>query len=153
MERRLSRREFSQAAGLALSGLGLSRLGAAPGRRLKIGHTGITWGFKPEDAEQAIKDVASLGYHGYESFGNVLEAWEPKGGLGQVLEQNHLPLISAYCNANLLDPAKRKDEMAKMVRWGKLIKKYGGSMSVIGPNGVKRDSYDFKSPKDRLWPR
>src|SRR6058998_894912 len=77
-------------------------------RRLKIGHTGITWGFKPEDAPQAIKDVASLGYYGYESFGNVLEAWEPKGGLGQFLQEAKLPLRSAYCPANLIDPAKLK---------------------------------------------
>jgi len=28
----------------------------------------------------AIPEVASLGYQGYESFGEYLEAWEPKGG-------------------------------------------------------------------------
>ena len=41
---------------------------------------------KPYDPKWPVgkdgKDVASLGYHGYESFGNVLEAWETKGGLG-----------------------------------------------------------------------
>ena len=50
---------------------------------------------------------ASLGYMGYETFGEVLEAWEPKGGLKPVLDENHLPLISAYCNVNLTDPTKR----------------------------------------------
>ena len=35
---------------------------AQASKRLKVGHTGITWGFKPTDAEQAIKDVGSLGY-------------------------------------------------------------------------------------------
>jgi inosose dehydratase len=114
---------------------------------LKIGHTGITWGFRPDNAEQAIKDVAALGYHGFESFGNVLEAWERKGGLGQILEPNRLQLVSAYCNANLLDPTKRADEVQKMVRWGTLIKKYGGSVSVIGPTNVKRAEYDLKVHK------
>lgn len=132
---------------MALGALGLPRLHAVPARRLKIGHTGITWGYQPDDARQAIQDVASLGYHGYESFGNVLEAWEAKGGLGPVLQAAKLPLISAYCSFNLLDPAKRKDETEKMVRWGNLIRKYGGSIAVMGPTSVKRDSYNFAEYK------
>jgi inosose dehydratase len=118
-----------------------------PKRKLKIGHTGITWGFKPEDAATAIRDVGSLGYQGYESFGEVLEAWEPKGGLKSVLDENQLPLISAYCNVNLTDPTKRADELAKIVRWAKLIQKAGGVTAVVGPNGVRRASYDFKASK------
>jgi inosose dehydratase len=120
---------------------------AQPKRRLQIGHTGITWGFKPEDAAVAIPDVASLGYQGYETFGEVLEAWQPKGGLKQVLDHNQLPLISAYCNVNLTDPAKRAGEIARAVLWAKLIKQSGGVTAVIGPNGVKRASYDFKASK------
>lgn len=119
----------------------------APKRRLSIGHTGITWGYKPEDAEQAIKDIASQGYYGFESFGNVLEAWESKGGLGRVLDSVDLPLISAYCNVNLTDAAKLKGEVEKIVRWGGLIKKYGGTVAVIGPNPVQRSSYDFAAAK------
>ena len=149
MEPMFSRRDFTKTLGLGV-GAGLGRSVRAAGRRLKIGHTGITWGFKPEDAAQAIPDVARLGYHGYESFGNVLEAWEPKGGLGQVLEANKLQLISAYCNFNQLDPAKRKDELDKMVRWGKLIKKYGGSIAVMGPFGVKREGYSFPEYKTNI---
>ena len=149
MERGMDRRQFASQAGLAIGAavLGASAAEGAPKRKLKIGHTGITWGFRPEDAEQAIKDVASLGYNGFESFGNVLEAWEKKDGLKRLLDQNKLPLISAYCNANLTDPAKRKDEVEKMVRWGKLIKQCGGTVSVIGPNGAKRPGFDFKAAK------
>ena len=95
-----------------------------------MGHTGITWGFAPADAERAIADVASLGYHGYESFGNVLEAWEAKGGLDKVLQAAKLPLRSAYCPVNLTDPNVRPEEVAKIVRWGQLIKKGGGSVAV-----------------------
>jgi inosose dehydratase len=135
-----------------LGGIG-SALGFAPllqgdtPRRLKIGHTGITWGFKPEDAEQAIHDVGSLGYAGYESFGEVIEAWEPKGGIKRLLDEGQVPLISAYCNVNLTDPTKRKDETEKIVRWAKLIQKCGGVTAVVGPNGVKRNAYDFKESK------
>ena len=115
--------------------------------RLKIGYTGITWG---NDSEQAIKDVADFGFYGFETFGNVLEAWESKGGLARVLDEHKLPLISGYCSCNLVDPAKRKDELEKMARWASLIRKCGGKVSVIGPNSVPRDGYDFKANKANI---
>ena len=111
------------------------------------GHTGITWGFSPADAEKAIADTASLGFQGYESFGNVLEAWESKGGLDKLLTAAKLPLRSAYCPVNLTDPTRLKDEVAKMVRWGQLIKKCGGSVAVVGPNNVKRQEYRLRRPQ------
>src|SRR5258706_5837011 len=141
----MNRRTFLYQTSGAFAGAVLAS--AASKRRLKIGHTGITWGFKPEDAAVAIPEVASLGYQGYESFGEYLEAWEPKGGLRKVLDENRLALISAYCNVNLTDSAKRSDEIARAVRWAKLIKQNGGVTAVIGPNGVKRASYDFKASK------
>jgi inosose dehydratase len=131
-------------AGLASLTLHAQKKGA---RRLKVGHTGITWGFKPTDAEGAIKDVAALGYHGYESFGGVLEFWEQQGGFDAKLKAVNLPLQSAYCPINLTDATKRKDEVAKIVRWGGLIKKCGGSVAVIGPNNVKRPAFDFAKEK------
>src|SRR5579863_1600230 len=93
---RLHRRSFCGSVGAAF-GLGIAgryAASGAPSRRLKIGHTGITWGFTPEDAPQAIRDVASLGYAGYETFGEYLDTWEPKGGLRQFLDPVGLPLIS-----------------------------------------------------------
>src|SRR5204863_4992776 len=58
-----------------------------------------------------------------------------------------LPLISAYCNVNLTDPTRRADEIDRAVLWAKLIKESGGVTAVIGPNGVKRPSYDFNASK------
>ncbi len=146
-----SRREFAKVFGAAcLAAAGSAWPGpawAAPARRLRVGHTGITWGFKPADAEPAIKDVASLGFRGFETFGRVLESWEPQGGLGTVLQAAHLPLRSAYCDVNLSDPTQRRSEVEKLVRWGGMIRKYGGTIAVIGPNGVKRGEYDFGAHK------
>jgi len=139
----LDRRTFAKTIAVALAGAAVPAAAAQKTRRLKVGHTGITWGFSPADAEGAIKDVASLGYHGYESFGNVLEAWEPKGGLDKMLQAGGLPLRSAYCPVNLTDPAVRKDEIAKIVRWAALIKKCGGTVAVIGPNNVKKPEWVF----------
>ena len=47
-------------------------------------------------------------------------------------------------------PARLKDEVAKMVRWGQLIKKCGGSVAVVGPNNVKRQEYDFADHKANI---
>ncbi len=143
MRLELNRREFAKALALGLGAVRAMPLWAQRARRLKVGHTGITWGFAPEDAEGAIRDVGSLGYHGFESFGNVLESWEQRGGLGPVLEAANLPLRSAYCPVNLTDPDRRASEVEKIVRWGRLIQKYGGSIAVVGPNGVRRDIYNI----------
>jgi inosose dehydratase len=146
-----TRRKFNRNLGI---GMGLatagSLFGGAPARRLKIGHTGITWGYKPEDAEAAIRDIAGLGYAGFESFGHILEWGESRGGLGRVLDSQMLPLISAYCPVNLTDADKRKDETAKIVRWGRLIRKCGGRVAVIGPNNVTRPGYDFSTAKPAI---
>jgi inosose dehydratase len=140
----MTRRTFSlQVATTLAASFGLSGQNA-PARKLKIGHTGITWA---NDSEQAIKDISGLGYYGFETFGEVLEDWDKRGGLREILDAHHLPLISGYCTFNMVDPAKRKDELAKMAQWGGLIKKNGGNVAVLGPNGVPRDSYDFASNK------
>ncbi len=147
MSPKLHRRDFLRCAALTAA----IALPAQTKRRLKVGHTGITWGFQPGDATTAIRDVASLGYQGYESFGNVLEAWKPKGGLSKVLDENHhLPLIAAYCDVNLTDPTKRSEEVAQAVLWANLIRQSGGVAAVIGPNGVKRASFDFAASKTQI---
>jgi inosose dehydratase len=136
----ISRRSFvaSVAAGVAAW-----RLPPILARRLQVGHTGITWGYAPANAETAIRDVGSLGYHAFESFGSVLDWWETRGGLGRLLEAAKLPLRSAYCPFELTNAAVRREEVAKATRWGALIKKYGGSIAVVGPNSVPRSSYVF----------
>jgi len=144
MNRNMERREFlARCVALGLAAQSSSLVYSAPARRLKIGHTGITW----REPQQAIHDIAELGYSGYETFGDVLESWEQKGGLKEALDSSKLPLISAYCGVNLTDPAKRKDEVERIVRWAKIVKRYGGVTAVVGPNGVKRPSFDFNASK------
>jgi inosose dehydratase len=150
----VSRRTFTRtlalgAAAAALPGAALDAV-AQGKKRLKVGHTGITWGFKPTDAEQAITDVGALGYAGFESFGNVLEYWDKQGGLKKLLDAAQVPLQSAYCPVDLMDTAKRTDEIAKLVRWGQLIKAAGGSVAVIGPNNVKRPAFQFAEHKANI---
>jgi inosose dehydratase len=143
----LDRRTFTKTLAAALAAASMPTVHAQKTRRLQVGHTGITWGFSPADAEVAIRDVAALGFHGYESFGNVLEAWESKGGLDALLVPAKLPLRSAYCPVNLTDPAKRPEEVARIVGWARLIRKCGGTVAVVGPNNVKRPEYVFNEHK------
>jgi inosose dehydratase len=121
---------------------------AAKSRNIHIGHTGITW--RNPDIDQAIRGVGKLGFYGFETFGDVLAKKETDGGYQKLLEESHLPLISAYCTLNLTDAEKRKDEIAKAVAWAKLIKKYNGNIFVLGPNQVKRDSYDYSANKSNI---
>jgi inosose dehydratase len=146
----ISRREFTRTIAASVAAAALpTALFAAKKRHIKVGHTGITW--QNKDIAVAITDVSSLGFYGFETFGEVFDAWEDKpGGLGAVLQAHSLPLISAYCNVNLTDPARRKDEVAKAVRWAGIVKKYGGRATVIGPNGVKRSTYDFAANKANI---
>jgi inosose dehydratase len=150
----LDRRSFTRTLALSVAGAAVQGVAGAHAQQIKKrllpGHTGITWGFSPADAEKAIADTASLGFQGYESFGNVLEAWESKGGLDQLLTAAKLPLRSAYCPVNLTDATRLKDEVAKMVRWGQLIKKCGGSVAVVGPNNVKRQEYVFADHRTNI---
>lgn len=142
-----------------------SRAFSADKLSLQIGHTGLTWiplgppvGPRPainpmqdpQYVEAAIRDISSLGFYGIELFGNQIEAMEEHGGVGTLLEKYNLPLISAYCGTNLSDPARRKDSIAKTLSWANLVKKYKGRVIVVGPNSVRRSSYDFNAHKDDI---
>lgn len=145
-KRRITRRSLMKLAALGAATLALPALGKKKGN-IPIGHTGITW---PKDVVQAITDTGDLGFYGFETFGDVLTKYEPQGGLEAALAQHHLPLISGYCTVNLTDASKRKEEMEKAVAWAKLIKKYNGRIFVLGPNQVKRDTYDFTANKANI---
>ena len=158
----INRRVFSASLPAALLA---PRAFAARKLTLHVGHTGLTWiplgrpvgppppinpMVDPQYVEAAIRDIAALGFYGIELFGNQIEAMEARGGVGPLLEQHKLPLISAYCTTNLSDPAARKDGIAKTLEWARLVKKYNGKVIVVGPNGVRRDTYNFKEHKDAI---
>ena len=155
----IDRRTFAQVVGLGLAG---AVLPAQAQRKLnvRVGHTGITWPWgnapgatgpmklaDPAAIEQIVKDVASLGFYGLELFGWQIEGMEAAGGLGRLLEKYNLALVSSYGGPNLTDPAQRKPSLERTVATAKLVKKYGGSIIVFGPNGVPRNTFDFAAAK------
>jgi inosose dehydratase len=128
---------------LSTSVLAAAGCATSAARKRLIGHTGITWGYSADNAPDAIRDAGELGYHGFESFGSVLENWQSRGGLAERLKVQQLPLIGAYLPLVLTDAAKRRDEVQKALRWGRLIKDAGGRIAVIGPDNVERQRFDF----------
>jgi inosose dehydratase len=178
MKRRMDRRDFLKAAGVSAGWAASVPAWAQRKRNVKIGHTGITWvqpppprppaadgapptppagrgGGGPRRVDPAyiegiFKDVSGLGYYGLELFTFQIQGMEANGGMAPLIEKYNLPLISAYGGPNLLDPAQRKDGIAQALEQGKLLKKYGGKVLVIGPNGVRRDTYNFKEHKDDI---
>jgi inosose dehydratase len=156
----ISRRTFSRTVGLGLLGAALP-VSAQPRRNIRVGHTGITWpwgnapgpGPRLADAsaiERVVQDVSTLGFHGLELFGWQIDGMEAYGGLGPLLERYQLPLVSSYSGVNLTDAAQRKSSIERTVATAKLVKKYGGSVIVFGPNGVRRDGYDFAAHKTTI---
>ena len=157
----ITRRTFSRTLGLGLLGAAWPVAAQRP-RNLRVGHTGITWpwGNAPGPGparladssaiEEIVKDLSALGFHGLELFGWQIDGMEAYGGLGPLLERYKLPLISSYSGLNLTDPSQRKSSIERTVATAKLVKKYGGKVIVFGPNGVRRDAYDFAANKTSI---
>lgn len=172
MKRSLGRRDFAKTVTLGLAASSVPAW-AAKGRDLKIGHTGITWvnfgppaptpasgatkapavprkggpTADPASIEETFRELGGLGFYGLELFSWQIQGMEDQGGLAPFIEKYKLPLISAYGGPNLLDPTKRRDTIAECISWAKLLKKYGGRVVTIGPNGVRRTSYSFQEHK------
>jgi inosose dehydratase len=109
----------------------------------RIGHTGITWPFTPDGADQAMTDVAAEGYAGVELFGFVLDQYQ--GGIAAVrdrLQQLGLAYASSYCSVSLVDPALRDQDLESMRRWARQVADLGGDVAVVGPDQRTRDGYD-----------
>jgi len=142
------RREFVKLAGMAGAAALISPNFAfeeAKKRRFKIGSTFILWGYGADNLEPALNDIATLGYHAFETFGGVIEEWETKrGGFGKVVEKHGVPIVSAFCATDVLDPAKTKDERAKLVRWTKMLKANGGKLIEYCAGGKRAKDFNYK---------
>ena len=150
MRTTISRRDFTVAV---LSGLGatvLPTIGSAAPRNLKIGCTSLIWGALPRSPDNlgpAVKDMAALGFHGFETFAAILEEWDKRGTLADLLAASRIPLVSGYATMQVVDAAARKDELEKLKRWAMVVRKHGGRFVVLAPNGVKREGYNFQGDR------
>ena len=128
------RRNLLKTAALGLGALAFPSLQTAfakkpPARKLKIGHTCITWGTFPrpgDDAtlEPALKDISAEGFWSFETFPEVLDNWDKRGLLAPMIAKYGVPLRSGYITGNLIDPSKRKDEIARITALSKVVQKF-----------------------------
>src|SRR5258708_33825729 len=112
MKDALNRRDFSKTLAIALSATAAPALGAAEPRRIKIGYTCLIWNVlprTPENLENALKDVSSLGFYKFETFAQALESWDQKGELGNLIGRYQVPLTSGYMTTYVTDATKRKE--------------------------------------------
>src|SRR5262249_4249332 len=137
----MNRRDFGKAIAAGFAAAACGPLTAAEPRRLRIGCTALIWGAlprTPDNLTPAVRDMARLGFHGFETFASIISDWDAKGTLGQLLEEYRIPLISGYSTVQLTDASTRKENLAQLIEWGKAIKKHGGRFMVLAPNNVKR---------------
>jgi inosose dehydratase len=144
----IARRSFTKTLALGACAAALPA-DAAPARKLHIGHTCITWGSFPRPGaestiEPAMRDISAEGFWSFETFPELLDTLDQKNALQPLIEKYGLPVRSGYITVNLIDPAKRKDEIDRVIRLAKVIQKYKGTFIVLAPNGVKRDTYNFQ---------
>src|SRR5690242_16085773 len=143
----MNRRDFTRTLA---AGLTTAALPAAAVRKLRIGHTCLTWNAAPrtpENLEEAVRDIGDLGFHSWETFAEVLESWDSKGTLAGLIEKYKVPLTSGYFTANVTDPSLRKENIEKVTKFSRIVKKYGGTFLVLAANGVKRAEYSFSENK------
>ena len=153
MAHALTRREFGKAVAAGFGAAAFPALAAAQSRKLRIGCTALIWGAlprTPENLTAAVRDMASLGFHGFETFASIVNDWDAKGTLAPLLAEHRIPLISGYSTVQLTDTSARKENLAQLIQWGKAVKKNGGRFMVLAPNGVKRDGYNFAEHKTSI---
>jgi hypothetical protein len=74
-------------------------LWSADARRIRIGYTSLSSNAttaSPGNLEPALKDISNLGFHGFETFTEVLVSWVDKDKRAELIEKYNTPLISGY---------------------------------------------------------
>ncbi|HYU77770.1 MAG TPA: sugar phosphate isomerase/epimerase [Vicinamibacterales bacterium] len=153
MTTRLNRRAFTKSVLAGLGAAATASLAGAQSRKLKIGCTALIWGALPRSPENlaiAVRDMASLGFHGFETFASIISDMDGKGTLAPLIEQHKIPLISGYATVQLIDTSTRKENLAQLIQWGTAVRKNGGRFMVLAPNSVKREAYSFAEHRNTI---
>ena len=151
----MNRRTFSKTVAMAVAAGALAPqdVFGAQARKLKIGITGLIFRAtpnEPQNLEPALKDMSELGYHSFETWGSVLEHHDKAGTLGPMIQKYGIPLRSAFMGVTVHDPSLFKQSIAQVIRWGQVLKKYGGTFAVLNAGGVKREAFDFKAARPHI---
>jgi inosose dehydratase len=88
----------------------------------------------------------------------MIEALDANGAMSRLLEKYQISMKAGYLGTNVTDPALRKENVAKAISVGKLIKKYGGTYCVIAVNGrrapgrggAQADTFNFPDHRSNI---
>ncbi len=148
----LNRRDFVRMSAMGGAASLFSPSSFALGEAAKksdIGATFILWGYGANSLEPSLKDMSQLGFHAFETFGNVIEQFEKeRGGIKELIAKYNVPIVSAFCGGDVLDPSKRKTEVENLARWCKLLKDNGGKVIEYCATGKREKNFNYKDYKD-----
>src|SRR6266487_1911565 len=116
----MNRRNFAKTIAAGFGAAAFPSFVGAQSRKLKIGCTALIWGAvprTPENLATAVRDMASVGFHGFETFASIVHDFDVKGTLTPLLEEHRIPLISGYATVQLTDTSKRKENLAQLIQW------------------------------------
>lgn len=151
----LGRREVMKTLGVTVGAACVDLPGAfaksAHKKKLKIGHTCITWrtfppkpGTHDDTLNVALKDISAEGFWNFETFPQDLMDWDERGLLEPLIAQYKVPLLSAYTAVDVLDPSSRKEEIARLSKLCEVVKKYHGTYMVLQVNHIEAATYKFQ---------
>jgi len=117
--------------------------------KFRIGHSGITWGYDAAAAEEAVRDIAELGYRAYETIGGIIEKYEQERpeGFDALLARYGIPLSAVYCVAQFHDPTKAKDAQEEVLRQAKRGHELGATTLVLQAASRRPGAYT----QDAQW--
>src|SRR5262245_58626145 len=120
----LTRRRFLQAAAAAGAGAALASRAAAAGPGLTIGYAAITWNGQDD---QAIDDIASLGFHAIQLRTSVLDRYgdKPQELKRRLQEKGLAPLVFSSGTVDA-DPARKAEYLQTHVKNATFVRAIGG---------------------------
>lgn len=102
---------------------------------LHVGCAAITWGGKDDEA---IEEIAAVGYSGIQLRANVLETHPDPKALADVLQQHKLTFVALSSGVTPLDPAKEKETLETHAAHAKYLQAAGGKyLQIIGASTPK----------------
>jgi len=157
IENMLDRRDFAEAiaVGLGVAALPALRAQQPPAqapqgpKNIKIGLSTLAWNVSTssiDNFEMAVKDTSELGYWSFETVSPIIEAYDKDGRLAGLVEKYKVPMKAGYIDVNVTDPSVRKENIEKVIRVAKLVKKNGGVYVVVSANGRRPPGATGRGP-------
>ena len=111
---------------------------------ITFGYASISWAGKDQ---QAIDDIAALGFKGIQLRSNIMPEWGDKpAALRELLQQRRLTFVALSSGNIAIDPAKEAEDQAAHFKNATFVKNAGGLYLQVTDARPKREvtAADFK---------